>query len=230
MREIVLDTETTGFNPHKGDRIVEIGCLELDNFVPTGAVYHVYINPRRPMPAEAEKVHGLSDAFLRDKPLFAEIAADFLDFAADSPLVIHNAPFDIGFLDAELERAGFPPLGLERAIDTLAMSRKKYPFAPNSLDALCRRFSIDLSGREKHGALLDCELLAQVYLELIGGHQPALHLDTGEPESQGQSSTGSKAGRRPRPLKPRLSEADIARHRAFVETLGDEALWKRLGG
>lgn len=177
MREIVLDTETTGFYHDKDDRIVEIGALELEGHLPTGRTFHVYINPERPMPKEAFDVHGLGDDFLRDKPKFAEIAQDFIDFVGDdSRLVIHNASFDMKFLNAELKRAGFPTLPWERALDTLAMARDKFPGAGNSLDALCRRFGVDNSGRELHGALLDSELLAEVYLQLIGGVSPTLFL------------------------------------------------------
>ncbi|MFP4269422.1 MAG: DNA polymerase III subunit epsilon, partial [Alphaproteobacteria bacterium] len=172
MREIVLDTETTGLAPEAGDRIVEIGCVELVNHVPTGRTYHQYLNPERAMPAEAFAVHGLGDDFLADKPRFGEIADAFLRFVGDAGLVIHNAEFDIKFLDAELVRAGRPPLGLARATDTLALARKRFPGAPASLDALLKRFEVDGSARVLHGALLDCELLAEVYLHLLGGRQP----------------------------------------------------------
>lgn len=177
LREITLDTETTGFHPLTGDRIVEIGCVELLGNVPSGQNFHRYLNPERSMPAAAEAVHGLSSDFLSDKPLFAEIVDDFLAFIGDAPLVIHNAPFDMGFLNMELERAGKAPLPMSRATDTVTMARKKFPGQPASLDALCRRFSIDLSRRTKHGALLDAELLAEVYLEMQGGRQTLLALE-----------------------------------------------------
>ena len=176
MREIVLDTETTGFDPASGDRIVEIGAVELMNHMPTGQTYHQYINPERSMPKSAFEVHGLGDDFLRDKPVFSKIARDFLGFIADAPLVIHNASFDMKFLNAELKAAGLPILPMARSIDTVDMARKKFPGSPASLDALCRRFGVDNSAREKHGALLDSEILAEVYLELIGGRQPDLIL------------------------------------------------------
>ncbi|MFT5001273.1 MAG: DNA polymerase-3 subunit epsilon, partial [Planctomycetota bacterium] len=174
MREIVLDTETTGFDPKSGDRIVEIGAIELMNHMPTGAIYHQYINPERAMPADAFAVHGLGDEFLRDKPVFKNIASDFIEFIGDSKLIIHNASFDMKFLNAELDWVGRSKLPMDQAIDTLEIARRKFPGAQNSLDALCRRFTVDNSSREKHGALLDSELLAEVYLELIGGRQPDL--------------------------------------------------------
>jgi DNA polymerase-3 subunit epsilon len=174
MREIVLDTETTGLSSKTGDRLVEIGCIELINHLPTGEVYHQYINPGVPMPHEAQEVHGLSDEFLSDKPEFREIVDAFLDFVSAAPLIIHNASFDIGFINSELARIKRDPLPDSRAIDTVLMARKKFPGSPASLDALCRRFEIDSSARTLHGALLDAELLAEVYIELIGGRQPAL--------------------------------------------------------
>ena len=190
MREIVLDTETTGFDPETGDRIVEIGAIELVNHLPTGRTYHAYINPERSMPQGAFEVHGLGDDFLRDKPLFKAVAPGFLDFVGeDSRLVIHNAGFDMKFLAWELRKAGLAPIPIERAIDTVEMARRKFPGSPASLDALCRRFGIDNSAREKHGALLDSELLAEVYLELIGGRQPGLVLAA-------ETHLGGAAGRR----------------------------------
>lgn len=232
MREIVLDTETTGFDAEKDDRIVEIGALELMNHLPTGRTFHVYINPERPMPQEAFEVHGLGDDFLRDKPKFAQIVQDFVDFIADDArLVIHNASFDMKFLNAELKRAGYPVLPWSRALDTLALAREKFPGAPASLDALCRRFGVDNSGRELHGALLDSELLAEVYLELIGGRQPDLVLDQpGQDSTAGGSarSTGpAPRGARPVPLPPRLTEAEAAAHAEFVAKLGEESVWAR---
>lgn len=175
MREIVLDTETTGMDPADGDRLVEIGCVELENHLPTGRNFHVYINPERDVPAEAQAVHGLSTQFLSDKPTFGEVVGDFMDFIGnDSKIIIHNASFDMKFLNAELKMFGFPSLEWRRVIDTLDMARRKFPGSPASLDALCRRFGIDNSNRTLHGALLDSELLAEVYLELIGGRQHGL--------------------------------------------------------
>ncbi len=227
MREIVLDTETTGFDPNSGDRIVEIGAVELHNHMPTGKTYHQYINPERDMPEDAFAVHGLSTEFLSDKPLFAHVAQDFLDFIGDAKLVIHNAAFDMKFLNAELKWIDKPQLPWSQAIDTLEMARKKFPGAQNSLDALCRRFGITTE-RELHGALLDSEILAEVYLELIGGRQPDLVL------SVVQGGDGRNAGgqdymppQRPKPLPPRITEAEAAAHEAFVEKLGENALWKR---
>ncbi|MCY1126426.1 DNA polymerase III subunit epsilon [Frigidibacter sp. RF13] len=233
MREIVLDTETTGFEPAEGHRIVEIGAVELYNHVATGRTYHQYINPDRAMPPEAFEVHGLGDDFLRDKPRFAEIGAAFLDFIGmDSQLVIHNAAFDMKFLNAELNWAKLPTLGPERALDTVALARRKFPGSPASLDALCRRFGIDNSAREKHGALLDSELLAEVYLELIGGRQPDFGLSTMDQKAgdgAGAESATWTAPRRSAPLPPRITEEEAAAHRAFVEGLGDRSLWKRFG-
>ncbi|MCX8508431.1 MAG: DNA polymerase III subunit epsilon [Rhodobacteraceae bacterium] len=234
MREIVLDTETTGFEPSEGHRIVEIGAIELFNHMPTGQTYHQYINPDRAMPKEAFEVHGLGDDFLRDKPRFALIGQAFLDFiGADSRLVIHNAAFDMKFLNAELNWAGLPTIAMDRALDTVAVARRKFPGAPASLDALCRRFGIDNSAREKHGALLDSELLAEVYLELIGGRQPDFGLSQ-VAETRGTTQTSTQSGpwtapRRPSPLPPRLTEAEAAAHAAFVEGMGDKAIWKRFG-
>ena len=230
MREIVLDTETTGFDPESGDRIVEIGAVELLNHLPTGRTYHQYINPERSMPAEAFEVHGLGDEFLRDKPVFAQIAQDFLDFVQDAKLVIHNASFDMKFLNAELGWVKKPLLPNDRAIDTLAIARKRFPGSPASLDALCRRFGIDNSSRTLHGALLDSEILAEVYLELIGGRQPDFVLSQHQTDQTTQTDQPQawRAARRDKPLPSRLSETEKAAHAAFVETLGDNALWKRL--
>lgn len=231
MREIVLDTETTGFDAEGADRIVEIGALELFNHLPTGRTFHVYINPERAMPKEAFEVHGLGDEFLRDKPKFAEIAQGFVDFIAqDAKLVIHNASFDMKFLNAELRRAGHPTLPWSRALDTLALAREKFPGSPSSLDALCRRFGVDNSGRELHGALLDSELLAEVYLELIGGRQPDLVLDRpGAQDAAARLPDGQMRPRaaRPRPLPPRLTEDEARAHAEFVAALGDQAVWAR---
>ncbi|RNF34673.1 DNA polymerase III subunit epsilon [Paracoccus methylarcula] len=235
MREIVLDTETTGFDAEKDDRIVEIGALELLNHLPTGRTFHVYINPERFMPTEAFEVHGLGDDLLRDKPKFAEIAQDFLDFVGDdAKLVIHNASFDMKFLNAELKRAGLPTLPWGRALDTLALAREKFPGAPASLDALCRRFRVDNSGRELHGALLDSELLAEVYLELIGGRQPDLVLDQpSEEKSEDEDQAAPTTIRplsRPRPLPSRLTETEAAAHAELVSKMGDASIWARYTG
>ncbi len=223
MREIVLDTETTGLDPGAGHRIVEIGCLELINHVPSGETFQRYLNPERDMPSDAFDVHGLSDAFLADKPLFADVADGFIDFIADSPLVIHNARFDIGFVNAELDRLGRAGLDSARAIDTVELARRKHPGAPANLDALCRRFGIDNSGREKHGALLDAELLAEVYLELIGGRQPGLGLRRDEQPAAARPRAAPSA-RPPREHGPGAEE--LATHAAFLETL-DQPIWRR---
>lgn len=226
MREIVLDTETTGLDPAQGDRIVEIGAVELFNHLPTGRSYHQYLNPERLMPAEAFEVHGLSNDFLRDKPKFAAIARDFLDFIADAQLVIHNASFDMKFLNAELTAAGHKQLPPSRALDTLLIARKKFPGSPASLDALCRRFGIDISAREKHGALLDSEILAEVYLELIGGRQPDFAL-ANEAKAQPGDTGPWRPGKRPQPLPPRITDAETKAHAAFVGSMGDVAIWKK---
>ncbi|WP_312524604.1 DNA polymerase III subunit epsilon [Paracoccus sp. (in: a-proteobacteria)] len=235
MREIVLDTETTGFDPDTGDRIVEIGAIELHNHLPTGRTFHVYINPERMMPKEAFDVHGLGDDFLKDKPKFAEIAQDFEDFIGDDgQLVIHNASFDMKFLNAELKKLGRPGLPNSRATDTLELARRKFPGAQNSLDALCRRYRIDNSNRTLHGALLDSELLAEVYLALLGGRQPGLVLESaGSLAADGSSSQHSAnvpRAPRPNPLPPRLSPAEAEAHAAFVAKLGEKAVWLRYGG
>lgn len=231
MREIVLDTETTGFEPGEGDRIVEIGAIELLNHVPTGRVYHQYINPERSMPAAAFQVHGLGDDFLRDKPKFAGIAAGFIDFiGTDSRLVIHNAAFDMKFLNAELGWAGHPVMPMDRAIDTVAMARRKFPGSPASLDALCRRFGIDNSAREKHGALLDSELLAEVYLELIGGRQPDFALSVSATAEERAATETWRPHPRPAPLPERVTAAEAEAHAAFVAKIGEGAIWKRFPG
>lgn len=228
MREIVLDTETTGLDPFDGHRIVEIGAVELWHQVPTGRTYHQYINPERPMPQEAFEVHGLGDAFLADKPVFASIVAAFVEFIEDSPLVIHNASFDMRFLNAELEWSGRPILPSDRAIDTLAIAKRRFPGSPASLDALCRRFGIDNSMRTKHGALLDSEILAEVYLELIGGKQPDLVLETVQRKTApGEQGTAWRPRPRTEALPPRLTETEKAAHAAFVEEFGPESVWSR---
>lgn len=226
MREIALDTETTGFDPLKGDRIVEIGCVELVNHVATGRVFHQYLNPERPMPAEAQAVHGLSDAFLADKPVFAAVVDDFLAFVGDAQLVIHNAEFDMRFINAELTRMGFPALPMSRATDTLAICRKRYPGAQASLDALCKRFDIDNSNRTLHGALLDAQLLAEVYLELMGGRQPGLVLDARR-QAQGAAGTERRELKPPRPHA--ATPEELAAHAEFLKKIKDP-LWQTLGG
>lgn len=231
MREIVLDTETTGLNPFDtpAHRIVEIGAVELWNQVPTGNTFHQYINPERDMPAEAFAVHGIGEAFLADKPLFADIARAFLDFIVDAKLVIHNASFDMRFLNAELQWAGLPTLPDAQAIDTLMIARRRFPGSPASLDALCRRFGIDNTNRTLHGALLDSEILADVYLELTGGRQPDFALaSTGAQTRTGAVETNWRPRPRPTPLPSRLTEAERAAHESFVEDLGDGAIWSKI--
>jgi len=225
MREIVLDTETTGFDPQSGDRIVEIGAVELMGHMATGKTFHEYINPERGMPDEAFQVHGLGDEFLRDKPKFAAVGQAFLDFVGDSKMIIHNAAFDMKFLNFELAKMGLRQLPWEQALDTLAIARKKFPGSPSSLDALCRRFGIDNSSRTLHGALLDSEILAEVYLELIGGKQPDFGLSTRVEPKQGETQVEWTPRPRPVPLPSRLSEKENAAHAEFVSKLGDDALW-----
>jgi DNA polymerase-3 subunit epsilon len=225
MREIILDTETTGLDPLRGDRLVEIGCVEIFNRMPTGQTFHRYFNPERDMPAEAFAVHGLSSEFLSGKPLFAEGVEDFLMFIGDAPLVIHNASFDIGFINAELDRIRRPAISRDRLVDTLLLARRKHPGVSNRLDDLCSRYAIDNSRRTKHGALLDAELLAEVYIDLIGARQSQLILAS---ESRDMRAVGyGEMPRRQReiPLAPRTTEADRAAHRDFVQTLGDKPIW-----
>jgi DNA polymerase-3 subunit epsilon len=224
VREIVLDTETTGLDPLQGHRLVEIGCVELVNRIPSGQTFHAYLNPERAMPAEAFAIHGLSDEFLKDKPPFAQVADALLAFLHDAPLVIHNAAFDIGFLNAELERFGRPVIARERMIDTLLIARRKHAGSSNRLDDLCARYGIDNSHRSKHGALLDAELLAEVYVELIGARQAQLVLS--------QSAVPDRAPgvpivicERPLPLAARITAEERAAHRRFVATLGKSAIW-----
>jgi DNA polymerase III subunit epsilon len=225
MREIVLDTETTGLDPLDGHRLVEIGCVELINGIPTGQTFHQYFNPQRGMPAEAFAVHGLSEEFLKDKMFFAEAADDLIAFLGEAPLVIHNAAFDLGFINAELERAGRPLLARERLVDTLLIARRKHPGGSNRLDDLCVRYAIDNSHRTKHGALLDAELLAEVYVELIGARQAQLVLSQA-------AAPGHVIGEpiiireRLIPLVPALTDDDRAAHRAFIATLGEHAIWR----
>lgn len=224
MREIVLDTETTGLDPAQGHRLVEVGCVELINRIPTGQGFHFYVNPERDMPKEAFAVHGLSAEFLADKPLFAEIADAFLEFIGDdAPLIIHNAGFDHGFLNAELARLKKPAIARERLVDTLLLARRKHPGGPNKLDDLCARYGIDNSQRTKHGALLDAELLAEVYLELIGARQAQLILS--ETVTIRSISRGAPIAPRPVALTPRLTDEERAAHEEFVATLGEDALW-----
>jgi DNA polymerase-3 subunit epsilon len=224
LRAIIFDTETTGLECHKGDRVVEIGCIEILNMIPTGQVYHVYINPERDMPEDAFRVHGLSAEFLAGHRCFHEIVDDFLAFVGDdSKLIAHNATFDFGFLNAELGRCGKPPLSLDRMIDTLALARRKHGFASNRLDDLCTRYGINNSHRTKHGALLDAELLAEVYAELMGGRQAVLGLAVDAHRMTGGQMEAIRA--RPVPLAPRLDAEDLAAHAAFVATMGDKALW-----
>ena len=226
MREIVLDTETTGLDPLRGDRLVEIGCIELLNSIPSGQTFHRYVNPQRDMPEGAFNVHGLSAEFLADKPLFAEIVDDLLAFIGDAPLVIHNASFDLGFINAELDRCGRAAVARERLVDTLMLARRKFVGVRNSLDDLCGRFGIDTSRRVKHGALLDAELLAEVYLELTEARQAQLGLSAAAAEQRLAGGVQAIARVRPTPLLPRLSDEERAAHRAFVGTLGDKAIWK----
>lgn len=225
MREIILDTETTGLDPHQGDRIVEIACLELINCIPTGRIWHRHVNPERDMPTAAFEVHGLSAAFLGDKPCFHELVDDLLAFIEGAMLVMHNAGFDLSFLNMELERLSRPLLRWERVVDTLAMARRRHPGSPCSLDALCKRYGIDLSEREKHSALLDCRLLAGVYVELVGGHQARLDFAVEVSEAALAQSFVQGVRSRERPLAPRLTEAEAEAHRVFVASLGGEALW-----
>ncbi len=225
MREIVLDTETTGLDPYQGHRIVEIGCVELINRIPTGATYHAYINPERDMPSEAEAVHGLTLQFLSDKPRFAEVVEDLVTFLGDAKLVIHNAGFDLAFLNAELERCKKAALLRERAIDTLTLARRRHPGGPNKLDDLCVRYGIDNSKRTKHGALLDAELLAEIYADLAGGRQARLGLVKDAVAVAASAAVAARA--RPTPLAPLLTDIERDSHRAFVAKLGNDALWRK---
>ena len=230
MREIVFDTETTGFEPGDGHRIVEIGCVELVDHFPTGRTFQAYLNPERLVPIESQRVHGLSDEFLKDKPLFSAVAEEFLTFIGDAPLVIHNAGFDIKFINAELARVSRPPIPLARAIDTIEIAKRKIPGARYSLDELCKRFGVDLSARAKHGALLDADLTAQIYLELIGGRQRGLALAPAEIVAEETEPALSRARQRPEKLAPRISESEITAHLAFIaKELGDDAIWNLTG-
>lgn len=224
MRDIIFDVETTGLRAKDGDRICEIAGIEMIDFVPTGVEFHEYVNPTIPMPAKAQEIHGLSDAFLADKPLFDAVADKWIDFIGDARLVAHNAMFDFGFVNAELERCGLATMSFERMIDTVAIARRKFPGSDNSLDALCKRFGIDLSAREKHNALLDTQLLAEVYVELIGARQKAMSFGDSE---RRQTIAATSVPPRPSPLPSRLTDEDRAAHAAFVATLGEDAVWSR---
>ncbi len=229
MREIILDTETTGLSPQDGHRLVEIGAVELVNHLPTGKTFQLYLNPERDMPSEAEAVHGLSAAFLKDKPTFKTKAGEFIEFIEESVLIIHNASFDMGFINAELKSAGFEMIGNERVVDTLQLARRKHPMGPNSLDALCRRYGIDNTKRTKHGALMDAELLAEVYLELIGGRQTAMTLQhETKPKTKSAISQTNHNKLRPHALLARLSEEELAAHKILITELGGEAVWSNL--
>jgi len=227
LREIVMDTETTGLDPANGDRLIEIGCIEMVNRIPTGREFHRYLNPERDVHRDAVAVHGLTVEFLKDKPLFADVAEEFLEFIGEAPLVAHNASFDIAFLNAELKRLSRPALRSDRVVDTLILARRRHPAGPNSLDALCKRYGIDNTERIKHGALMDSLLLANVYVELLGERQATLGLG-----GQGGAETSARlrvaaAKPRPEPLRPRLSEEGVLAHREFIKTLGPKALWLR---
>ena len=224
MREIILDTETTGLDPTRGDRLVEIGCLELLNSIPTGKSFHKYLNPERDMPDEAFRIHGLSANFLKDMPVFSNVAAEFMDFIGDARLVIHNAEFDMRFINAELSRSNLPIISMDRVLDTLLLARRKHPGMSNSLDALCARYHIDNSRRTKHGALLDSELLAEVYIELTGGHQKAFALNW-----QNVSVVQQKPdlqSRRTSTLPKQMSALEVTAHFRFIEEMGDKGIWQ----
>jgi DNA polymerase-3 subunit epsilon len=224
MREIIFDTETTGLSPREGHRLVEIGCIEMLDRFPTGKTFHRYLNPERDMPKEAFEVHGLSEAFLRDKPVFAAVAVEFAEFIGDATLVAHNASFDIGFINAEFAGVGMPAVSMDRVVDTLLIARRRFPGARNDLNTLCQRFGIDISRRTKHGALMDAELLSDVYVELLGGRQAVMAL--GPADGGMETGAVAEAPRRLSPLPPRLGDAEIAAHAAFVATLGEKAIWR----
>jgi DNA polymerase-3 subunit epsilon len=226
MREIVFDTETTGLDPYQGHRLIEIGCIELVNRFPTGQTFHRYLNPERDVPAEAFAIHGLSHDFLKSKPVFADVVTDFLVFVGDAPLIAHNAAFDLGFINAELERVKQPGIPRDRLIDTLLLARRKYPGGSNRLDDLCGRFGIDNSRRTKHGALLDAELLAEIYLELIGARQAQLGLVTATASPVAVRSAIVAVRERPVPLLQRLTDIERSAHRALVAELGEKAIWR----
>jgi len=233
MREIVLDTETTGLDPKTGDRLIEIGGIEIINRIPTGVEFHRFINPERNVPMEAQNVHGISTEFLIGKPLFREVYRDFLAFIGDDILVIHNAQFDVNFLNHELGLLGEKPLSFDRVVDTLALARRRHPAGPNSLDALCKRYGIDNSQRTKHGAIVDSLLLAEVYVELLGERQATFGLQTigsGAATSERRNGKRAAAKQRPEPLPSRLTEADLVAHRGFIEKMGAKAIWNRFWG
>lgn len=227
MREIVFDTETTGLDPTAGDRVVEIGCVELVNHIPSGKTFHRYLNPERPMPIDAARVHGLDDAFLRDKPVFAAVADELIEFLDDALLIAHNADFDMAFLNAELARGGRGAIANDRVIDTLMLARRRHPMGPNSLDALCARYSVDAGRRALHGALLDAELLSEVYVELIGGRQAALVLGEEPRAPTILARHPASLGQRPLPRDFAISAEAVAAHRAAVADLGESAIWRR---
>jgi DNA polymerase-3 subunit epsilon len=232
MREIIFDTETTGLE-NQADRIIEIGCIELENQFPTGRTLHLFINPDgRKVHPDALAVHGITDAFLADKPLFADVAEEIVSFFEGARYVAHNASFDIGFINAEYQRLGIPAVAPDMVIDTLSLARRRHPMGPNSLDALCRRYGIDNSHRTKHGALLDAELLTDVYIEMLGGRQAALGLSAKDTTSVERKTDEEVVaiGQRPRPLAPRLTDADLQAHSALVERIGESALWRRVSG
>jgi DNA polymerase-3 subunit epsilon len=228
LREVVLDTETTGLDPQAGHRIVEIGCVELINWIPTGRTWHCYVNPERDMPMQAYEVHGLSAEFLSGERRFHELADEMLSFIEGAMLVMHNASFDFAFLNAELGRMKKPLLRWDRVVDTLALARRKHPGSPSSLDALCKRYGVDLSEREKHSALLDCRLLASVYVELVGGHQARLEFGANGAAAAMLETVVGGARTRPEPLPARLTREEEEAHAAFLATLGGEAFWLEL--
>jgi DNA polymerase-3 subunit epsilon len=230
MREIILDTETTGLDPSGGHRIVEIGALELLHHVPTGRHFHQYVNPERPVPPDAFEVHGLSDDFLRDKPTFAEIVDSLLEFIGDAKLICHNSAFDVAFLNAELSFLRRELLSIDRVVDSLQLAKQRHPLAANSLDALCKRYGIDNARRQKHGALLDAELLAEVYIELLGGKQPTLTLSAVQATALPVYAARRVLGSRPRALPPRITDAEIAAHEQLIDSLGPRAVWRLLVG
>lgn len=228
MREIVFDTETTGLDPQNGDRITELGCVEVEDFIPTGRTWHAYVNPQRSIPEKVTEITGLTAEFLADKPLFADVADGFLEFVGDARVVAHNAPFDRGFINMELEKIGKPVIANDRWVDTVVIARKKFPGAHASLDALCKRFGISLESRDKHGAIVDALLLADVYLELNGGRERALDLSDDAGDSGGVVIF-PKRPQRAEPLGARLTLEEREAHEAFIESLGDSPVWKSTG-
>jgi DNA polymerase III subunit epsilon len=224
MREIIFDTETTGLSPREGHRVVEIGCVEMENRFLTGRTFHAYLNPERDMPVEAFNVHGLSAEFLADKPVFAKVAAELVAFLGDATLVAHNASFDVTFLNAEFAACGLPAIAPDRVVDTLVLARKRHPGQRNDLDSLCQRYGIDNSRRTKHGALMDSEFLSEVYVELMGGRQATLGLAATPVAEAGKATAATR--RRPAPLNRAIAAEELAAHRAFVETLGEKAFWR----